>query len=265
MDVDEADSTLSTSSVRLNSPVLQQNGVFSPEDLAWVDSCLNNGFDISQSDWVPLKDALLEIISSQSQSFGVNGGEDNESHPFSEENNITLKLNQQPSTSDVKRLRNPSSTYDVSLLSMATETSSNEIADNELTETLTSSTFPGSPFLPTYNEDVKYNETFDYGLNLDSATYEMEQTAENIFKVWDLDPVTDELEQASENIFKVWDLDIPSEEGELVKQLKKALSENSLRTEPSAFDDLGKGKDMKEASLDDLIAGIADLSLNKKV
>ncbi|KAK2408500.1 hypothetical protein P8452_70269 [Trifolium repens] len=265
MDVDEADSTLLTSSVRLNSPVLQQNGVFSPEDLAWVDSCLNNGFDISQSDWVPLKDALLEIISSQSQSFGVNGGEDNESHPFSEENNITLKLNQQPSTSDVKRLRNPSSTYDVSLLSMATETSSNEIADNELTETLTSSTFPGSPFLPTYNEDVKYNETFDYGLNLDSATYEMEQTAENIFKVWDLDPVTDELEQASENIFKVWDLDIPSEEGELVKQLKKALSENSLRTEPSAFDDLGKGKDLKEASLDDLIAGIADLSLNKKV
>jgi hypothetical protein len=80
-----------------------------------------------------------------------------------------------------------------------------------------------------------------------------------------LNPVTDELEQASENIFKVWDLDIPSEEGELVKQLKKALSENSLRTEPSAFDDLGKGKDLKEASLDDLIAGIADLSLNKKV
>ncbi|CAJ2651297.1 hypothetical protein L195_g009452 [Trifolium pratense] len=262
MDVDEADNTV-LASVGLNSPVFRQNGVFSPEDLAWVDSCLNNDFDISESDWIPLRDALLEIISSQSQSFGVDGGEDNESHPYREENNMTLELNQQPSTSDAERLPNPSSTYDVSLISMATETTSDEIPDNELNGTLPSSTFSGNPFLPTYNEDLKYNETFDYGLNLDSANYEMEQTSENIFKVWDLDSVTDELEQASENIFKVWDLDIPSEEGELVKQLKKALSENSLRTEPSAFD--VSGKDLKEVSLDDLIAGIADLSLNKKV
>ncbi|KAL5079206.1 hypothetical protein RYX36_007627, partial [Vicia faba] len=45
------------------------NGVFSLEDLAWVDSCLNKDSDISESDWTPLRDALSDIISSQSKSF----------------------------------------------------------------------------------------------------------------------------------------------------------------------------------------------------
>jgi hypothetical protein len=66
----------------------------SPEDLAWVDSCLNNDFDISASDWMPLRNALLEIISSESQSSKVDGGEGNQSIPCSEETNITFQLNQ---------------------------------------------------------------------------------------------------------------------------------------------------------------------------
>lgn len=246
MDVEQSDNAVLASYLTPNSIVSQQNEIFSPEDLAWVDSCLNNDFDISESDWMPMRDALLEIISSESQSSKVDGGDGNQSIPCSEETNTTFQLNQSSSTSDVEHLQSRSSTYNISLISMATETST----DTEFTNTLSSSTFQGNPFLPTYNEDLRPNKTFDLGLDLDSATYEMDQ--ENIFKVWDMGYATDESEQASESIFKVWDLDIPSEEGELVKELKKALSKNSLR------------KDMKEESLDDLIAGIADLSLNKK-
>lgn len=247
MDVEQSDNAVLASYLTPNSIVSQQNEIFSPEDLAWVDSCLNNDFDISESDWMPMRDALLEIISSESQSSKVDGGDGNQSIPCREETNTTFQLNQSSSTSDVEHLQSRSSTYNVSLISMATETS----IDTEFTNTLYSSTFQGNPFLPTYNEDLRPNKTFDLGLDLDSATYGMDQ--ENIFKVWDMGYATDESEQASESIFKVWDLDIPSEEGELVKELKKALSKNSLR------------KDMKEESLDDLIAGIADLSLNKKV
>lgn len=247
MDVEQSDNAVLASYLTPNSIVSQQNEIFSPEDLAWVDSCLNNDFDVSESDWMPMRDALLEIISSESQSSKVDGGDGNQSIPCSEETNTTFQLNQSSSTSDVEHLQSRSSTYNISLISMATETST----DTEFTNTLSSSTFQGNPFLPTYNEDLRPNKTFDLGLDLDSATYGMDQ--ENIFKVWDMGYATDESEQASESIFKVWDLDIPSEEGELVKELKKALSKNSLR------------KDMKEESLDDLIAGIADLSLNKKV
>lgn len=249
MDVEQSDNAVLPSYVTPNSTVSQQNEIFSSEDLAWVDSCLNNDFDISESDWMPMRNALLEIISSESQPFKVDGGDGNQSIPYSEESNTTFQLNQSSSTSDVEHLQSRSSTYNVSLISMATETS----IDTEFTNTLSSSIFQGNPFLPTYNEDLRPNKTFDLGLDLDSETYEMDEASENIFKFWDMGYATDESEQASESIFKVWDLDIPSEEGELVKELKKALSKNSLR------------KDMKEESLDDLIAGIADLSLNKKV
>jgi len=244
MDVEQSDNA---SYVTLNSTISQQNEIFSPEDLAWVDSCLNNDFDISESDWMPLRNALLEIISSESQSSKVDGGEGNQSNPCSEETDITFQLSQSSLTSDVEHLQSRSSTYNVSLISLATETNT----DTEFTDTLSSSTFQGNPFLPTYNEDLRPNKIFDLGLDIDSATYEMDQESENIFKVWDMGYATDESAQTSESIFKVWDLDIPSEEGELVKELKKALLKNSLRNE--------------EGSLDDLIAGIADLSLNKKV
>lgn len=240
MDVKDAESEVSVSSVYLNSADSQQNEVLSPEDLAWVDSCLIKDFDIPESTWTPLKNALLEIISSQSQSFSSDR-EDTEILP----SDINLELNQESSTYDVEHSSEPSSSSNVNPLNLAAESSADENPDSEETGTLPSLTFHGNPFRPTYNEDLEQNETTDVGLNLDSFAYEVEHT--------------------SENIFKIWDLDIPSEEGELVKQLDKALSENPFQTVPSSFDDTGKLKDLKEGSLDDLIGGIADLSLNNKV
>lgn len=240
MDVEDAENEVSVSSVILNSTDSRQTEVLSPEDLAWVDSCLIKDSDISESDWIPLKDALLEIISSQPQTFSTDK-QDIEILPSNDEKNIesiNLGLNQASSTYDMETSSEPSSTYNVNPVSKAVETSADEIPEP-------SSTFQGNPFLPTYNEDLKENDTTDLGIELNSPSYEVEH--------------------ASENIFKIWDLDIPTEEVELVKQLDKALSEKSFGTVSSSFDDSGKWKNLKEGSVDDLIAGIADLSLNKKV
>ncbi|KAB5561380.1 hypothetical protein DKX38_006337 [Salix brachista] len=53
------------------------------------------------------------------------------------------------------------------------------------------------------------------------------------------------------------------EEDELIKQLNNALAENPAQSTPSSSDDPGAGKDLKEESLDTLIHGISDLSLDQ--
>lgn len=241
MDVDDAEREISVSSAMLNLIASRQNEVLTPEDLNWVDSCLVKVSDVSECDWNPLRDALIDIMSSQSQSFSTER-EDIDIPPYSiTSEHAAVELNQQSSTSVRKHLSESSSTYNINPLLMAVEASTEEIPDDENSGTLPSL----NPFLPTYREDLKENEPFDFGLNLESSSsYEMEHL--------------------TDNIFKVWDLDLPSEEGELVKQLDKALSENSNQTLPSSLND-SLNEDMKESSLDDVIAGIADLSLNKNV
>ena len=71
-----------------------------------------------------------------------------------------------------------------------------------------------------------------------------------------------DIEPSTEDVFKVWDLGIPDEEDELIKLLSKALAENHAQSTPSSSDDPGAGKDLEE-SLDTLIHGISDLSLDQ--
>ncbi|CAL0303779.1 unnamed protein product [Lupinus luteus] len=232
MDVEDGENEVSVSSFLLNSIYSRQAEVLSPEDLAWADSCLIEDSNFSETDWVPLKDALLEVISSQPQPFST----DREDIEILQERigSVNLGLNQESSTHDSSEA---SSTYSVNPVSVPVQ-----MSDDENPEPC--STFMGNPFLPTYNEDLKENDTIDAGLDLDLSTYE--------------------LENASENIFRIWDLNIRTEEDDLVKQLDKVLSGNSFEAVSSSFDDSRKWKDLKEVSVDDLIAGIADLSLNKE-
>ncbi|KAH1143280.1 hypothetical protein GLYMA_12G151000v4 [Glycine max] len=122
MDVEDAENEVSVSSAILNLIASRPNEVLSPEDLAWVDSCLVKDSDNSETDWIPLKNALLDIISSQPQSFSTE-----------EQSSTSVKHNKQSSTFDWKRLSEPSSTYNVKLL-MAVETSTDEIPDDEKTD-----------------------------------------------------------------------------------------------------------------------------------
>lgn len=295
MDEEDGETEVSVSSLILNSIDSQQKEVISPEDLAWVDSCLIEDTDVLESSWNPLKNALLEIISSTPESFKTDGGADlpsseenknvrfrgtgNDFSPVSvaserstdgmpdgkmtytlpsstfqenhlpvsdgnmqESNHNDLELNLDSSTYDMDQSYESSSTYNVLPASIAAA-GTVDISNNEKTETLPSLTFQGNPFLPTYGEHLKENEIIDSGLNLDSSAYDMEQS--------------------SDDIFKIWDLNIPFEEGELVKQLNKALAANSFQTMPPPFEDSEELKVSEEGSLDNLIAGIADLSLNQ--
>ncbi|MED6187553.1 hypothetical protein PIB30_077574 [Stylosanthes scabra] len=233
MDAEDSQSEVSLSSSSFNSAYSQQNENVSPEDLAWVDSCLTGDFHIPESSWIHMQNALLEIISSQPQSFNIgNGIEDTEIPPSA------VEINQKSSTYHVKHSLELSSTSDVNPLTLAAVSSADENLDSEEIATLQSS-LHGNPFRPTYNEDSKENETFDFGINLESSAYNAEHT--------------------SDNIFKIWDLDVQPEEGELVKQLEKALSESPLQIVPSSSRNSGT---RKNDSLDDLIGGINDLSID---
>ena len=108
--------------------------------------------------------------------------------------------------------------------------------------TLQSIPFERNPFLPTYTEGLKESGRTESMLDLGSSAYDVEPS--------------------TEDIFRVWDLDIPAEDGELVKQLNKALTDNSFESIPSTLNDSGAWKDLEEQSVDNLIAGISDLSLH---
>ncbi|KAL5788721.1 hypothetical protein ACOSP7_005670 [Xanthoceras sorbifolium] len=216
--------------------------VLSSEDLAWVDSCLIKDAEISDSNWNALKDALLEIADSQPESFSYSAVRI-ESSPEGTDMEIL------PSSEEAEAARFPVRNDDDDV---SANLKSGKIMDSyqinkkiisQLLEDDPTETFVADPFLQSYKYGERVSEVFDSGL-----------------KNYDLLAV--EMEPLSDDIFKVWDLGVPAEEDELIKQLKKALVDTSLKSIPSALDDSGASKDFKDDSLDNLIAGIADLSLN---
>ncbi|XP_054812963.1 uncharacterized protein LOC129313682 isoform X2 [Prosopis cineraria] len=307
MDINDGEDEVSVSSPILNSIDSQEKEVLAPEDVAWADSCLIEDTDTLESTWNPLKNALLEIISSSTESFNTDGGADIEILPSTKESKNTgferigndfSRVSKaaerstdsvqddnmdytQPSSSfeenlmpvsegtmqasnlhiDMEHSSVSSSTYNALPISVATA-NTDDIPDNERTETLSSLAFQGNPFLPTYNEDLRVNETMDSALNLDLLAHDMEQS--------------------SDDIFKIWDLNIPTEEDEFDKQLNKALATNSLRMTPSSLGDSeqwkvsGQGSAgylvssdnseqlnvLEQGPLDYVIEGFADMSLN---
>ncbi|KAL5563122.1 hypothetical protein UlMin_032869 [Ulmus minor] len=237
----------SVSSLLLDSLESNEKVVLSEEDIAWADSCLIKDSEISDGNWNSLKDALLEIIGSQptsvnssaSLSDGSSQKEVIEMLTTSDGSKANLFLEMETETETL-----PGSTLnDLIPYNEEAQSSYSITTEPEDAEDLGSVGFVGNPFLPTYNDDVKETETVELGPDLSSSMYEIE-------------PTTDD-------IFRVWDLDVPTEEDEFLKQLKKAFAQSSLKSKSSAFDDSDAWKDVVEDSLDNLIAGIADLSLNQ--
>ncbi|XP_068321110.1 uncharacterized protein [Pyrus communis] len=117
-----------------------------------------------------------------------------------------------------------------------------DMPTDEDSNNLQSSTFTGNPFLPGYKDDPRMTENLELGVDISSSLSEMEPS--------------------TRDIFRVWDLDLPVEEDDLVRQLNKALEESLPQPVPSTFDDSDVWKSMKVDSVDDLVSGIADLSLD---
>ncbi|XP_028105377.1 uncharacterized protein LOC114304332 isoform X2 [Camellia sinensis] len=174
--------------------------------------------DVAWADSCLIKDSEI----SDAGSDGFTGGTDFESLPSIEEAQTPPHLGRTVDNDD-------DNDDDDDVLHNEVEENSDDYIVLNKVDKLKSRTKLGNPFLPNYSEDVKEIENTDLGLDLGFPVFERESLGADIFRVWDLD--------------------IPDEEdGELVKQLNKALVESSVRSMPS---------------LDDLIAGISDLSLNQ--
>lgn len=221
----------------------EKSEVLSPEDIAWVDSCLIKESETFDGDWNSMTDALLKILSCQTT--GV--------HNYSATDGSLQEK-------DVEMLTSTESAEADGFLEIKTETeefprspndrlsinneaeSSSDGSQNRDVNDLHSLAFVGNPFLPSYVEGL-------------SETQAIELKTESSSSVDDIKPVTDD-------IFRVWDLNIPAEENELDKQLNKVLEESDPQLRQLAFDDSGPRKDLKEESLDDVIAAIANISLD---
>ncbi|KAK8658487.1 hypothetical protein V6N13_036693 [Hibiscus sabdariffa] len=107
-----------------------------------------------------------------------------------------------------------------------------------------SETFRGDPFRPTYKEEERKDDVVDLGI-------------QSILSA-------EEINSSTVDIFRVWDLDIPDEEDDLIKELNKfaAKATPSFESMPLAFEGSRAWKDLEDEPLDNIIAGIADLSLN---
>ncbi|XP_022763162.1 uncharacterized protein LOC111308814 [Durio zibethinus] len=250
MDVEDDTRDGSVSSVILESlESIWEGDKLSDEDLAWVNSCLVTDNEIVESNWTSFKDVLLEIIGDQSESLDSSA---TGSNGFSGATEIRIV----PSIEEADATNYSGRTDDYPVvvpINGDTETNTNNIPIKKRTGILSqffqedpTETFQGNPFLPTYNEDERKDEAVDLGLQLSLSA--------------------DEMNSSTVDIFKVWDLDIPAEEGDLIKQLNKAVAETetAFQSTPLAFDDSTAWKDLKDEPLDNLIAGIADLSLNTK-
>ncbi|XP_048336738.1 uncharacterized protein LOC107426603 isoform X1 [Ziziphus jujuba] len=225
----------------------QKGETLSVEDVVWADSCLVKESEIPDSDWNSIKDALLDILTSEA-------GLLNSSASVSDDPNVENDI-EMPTSTEVEKaelfLRSGAETeassvrtpIDLLPINEESGTNSENIAIKKYLNDFQSLAFVGNPFLPTYSDGMKESETTELGTDSSSSLY-------------DTEPTTDD-------IFRVWDLDVPAEEDELAKQLKKALEESSHLSKSSTLDESVTWKDHREESIDDVITGIADLSLKQ--
>lgn len=212
---------------------LEQNPLMlSPEDVAWADSCFVKDPEISDSGWDCLKYALLETL--------------DDSSFYGRENSSEAANMMEIHSSEDKRDTSSSNKTGVrvTVTSDGSTPTSDDHSHQENADDFWSSHKMEDVFLPTYNENMR-----DLGVSDPELDF--------IFQEY-------KLELSTEDIFKTWDLDIPPEEDDddTMKQLTKALAENSSEPTISVPDDSKAWKELQDESLDDLITGIADLKLS---
>lgn len=262
--------------------------MLSPEDVAWADSCLSKDPDMLDSGWISLKNALFEAFDAQndpspygsedalesdSMDFILDENTGNGIHNLEEKNvgyieaagedgESSLSFRFQPSlngTVNPRLLKKPVSEKVPSMegrdhihdsettpISIADSSDGAELKDDgslNHEDAFWSKHKKEDIFLPTYDESLK-----DLGL----SDLEVDFTFEEF-----------RLQQSTDDIFKIWDFDIPPEENDLTKQLHKALAGNPSEPEAPPFpDDSEVWKGVQNSSVDDLISGIADLTLS---
>ncbi|KAI3698813.1 hypothetical protein L2E82_42652 [Cichorium intybus] len=132
--------------------------VLSAEDLAWVNSCLIEDPEISETKMDSLKEALLNILDHHSEVFS----------PYAKEPD---------NSNDIIDLANSPS-------SIEEEADTNGHSGDESFDVLSPLKHP---FLPNFNDEMMKIENSDSDLGFRVSELVMEPESEDIFKVWELD------------------------------------------------------------------------------
>ncbi|KAL2925104.1 Chromosome partition protein MukB [Bienertia sinuspersici] len=215
----------------------------SPEDVAWADSCLIKDADVSAADWSSIKDALLEILSSQPEP------QPNSSVPQSSTQLTTadeiLRFSEDFTSVEFGgEFSNDTDFVDDDFGEVESIDISEDVEDDLIFRNKRRQKrgkVLGNIFRPNYSEDVKI-EDIDSELNSSLTAHE--------------------LGSSLDDIFKVWDLAITEEQDDFTKQLDKALGDVPPQS-LADVDDSTTAKDLFHVSIDDLIAGVSDLSLKQ--
>ncbi|KAM7263131.1 hypothetical protein ACFE04_000814 [Oxalis oulophora] len=240
-----------------------------PEDLAWADSCLVTDPQTSHIDWNSVKDVLLDVFISQTDFSAVQGTD-----------------------TEMVFSTQPEETSDMKLLASFEEITAEKVADQQLyplidvgsdeeTDILMSQVLQTDSLDPIFpaddnhrdlsnelnnEEDVSMSQVFQNAISQPIIGEEFPLTSTDDQKEIGFDLVSPviEMDPSVSSIFKVWDLEIPTKEAEeeedddeFAKQLKEALKTACLPPN----DNSEALKDLKVESVDDLIAGLEDLSL----
>ena len=167
------------------------------------DMVLSNEAEKTKGDDLPIK---LGNNTLQSLTYGGNSFLLTNTEGLKESGSSASKLDLGSLTHELE----PSNVEDMVLSNEEEKTKGDDLSIKLKNNTLQSLTFERNPFLPTYTEGLKESGRTESMLDLGSSAYDVEPS--------------------TEDIFRVWDLDIPAEDGELVKQLNKALTESSIET-----------------------------------
>ncbi|KAK6916647.1 hypothetical protein RJ641_019508 [Dillenia turbinata] len=231
-------------SMILNSMASKRSlDVFPPDDIAWADSCLIGGLDIANTDWSSMKNTLLEILGSEPNLFvssaapsnGILNETDIEILPSAEEP-------ESPHSSD------------------ASDGEYERIDQVEIKQLLEK--FGNLPIKK--KSSVFKSGTSAIRSHVDYMKESGDSYLELEFKFSEVN-----LEDSPRDIFKVWELDFSNQKQELVMQLDKAVGEDSfkpLMIESGAISEASFEPvimDFDNEMLDDLVAGVADISLDK--
>ncbi|CAN6231625.1 unnamed protein product [Urochloa humidicola] len=206
----------------------------SPEEAAWADSCFVQTCELSDDDWGAMRNALLDALEKPMESpFDTSEAmHDQGVHSISDAQPHSLNAEEVPQHDDVhmEQMDNSNDDKDSSQLC--------EVAD----------VIRGSD---------------EHGKQMDSYAVKPEDGDELASR--------EVLEQTelTDPIFKVWDLELSfsdDDDGELelIKDLKKLLKKNGSPPE-AVYPTLpyDSAKPLDQISIDELVAGLSDLSIQK--
>lgn len=196
--------------------------LISPEDLAWVDSCIVAEPELSMESWDSLKEALLDSITS----FAYSYEENNAAGPDEAGNGDRMVVDEE------EDLRNPEIVHDQG----------------------------DAAHVPTLGNRTEENDRDDD--DGEKEIQKEIESSESIFRVWDLQEEQEEKEHEliPELTRAVADLQVvEEEEDQLLSELKQAVAQSILRDKQR--DAIDEATTAEDAKLDELISTMGDLSL----